>query len=53
MKIRRLLHALREARRAFVIRIALLDDEKLSDDAQDHINAMLGSVQKMIGRSRR
>jgi hypothetical protein len=33
-EIRRLLHALREPVGAFVIRIALLDDEKLSDDAQ-------------------
>ena len=47
-EIRKLMHALREPVGAFVIRIALLDDEKLSDDARDHINAMLVSVQKMM-----
>jgi signal transduction histidine kinase len=47
-ELRALIHALREPVGSFVIRLALLDDEELSDDAQEHIDAMLSSVQRMI-----
>jgi signal transduction histidine kinase len=44
----RLLHDLREPLGAFVIYLALLDDEKLSDDGRKHLESMLGSVQRMV-----
>jgi len=45
--LRQLLHALREPVGAFAIKLALLDDEQLSDDARRCINQMLSEVERM------
>jgi hypothetical protein len=47
-EIARLLHELREPMGAFVIYLALLDDEPLSEDGKRHLDTMLGNVQRMV-----
>jgi hypothetical protein len=44
----RLLHDLREPIGAFVIYLALLDDEELSSDGRKHLEAMLRNVERMV-----
>ena len=48
-EIRRLVHALREPVGAFVIHVSMIEDERLSDDAREHVAAMLSSVERMVG----
>jgi len=42
------MHALREAVGAFVLRVALLEDADLSEDARNTRDAMLGDVERMV-----
>ena len=44
---RRLMHAMREAVGAFVIRVALLEDQDLSESARTTRDAMLHDVERM------
>jgi hypothetical protein len=48
-ELRRLLHDLRGEIGSFVIRLALLDDQKMSGDARTHLDAMLVNVDRMVG----
>lgn len=42
------MHALREPLGTVAIRLALLDDEAVSDAAREHLEAMLTSVHRMM-----
>jgi hypothetical protein len=46
-EVRRLMHAMREAVGAFVLRVALLEDADLSESARDTRDAMLHDVERM------
>ena len=46
-EVRRLLHAMREAVGAFVIRVALLEDQDLSESGRTTRDAMLHDVERM------
>ena len=46
-EILRLLHALREPMGAFFIHLALLDDEPLSENGRERLDAMFGNVERM------
>jgi hypothetical protein len=45
---RRLLHALRGALGSFVIHLAIVDDQEMSQDARTHLDAMLVNVDRMV-----
>src|SRR5688572_21117943 len=42
------MHALREPLGTVAIRLSLLDDEAMSDEAREHLEAMLASVHRMM-----
>ena len=48
-EIRRLVHALREPVGAFVIHVSMIEDEQLTDDVREHVQAMLSNVERMVG----
>ena len=47
-EVRRLLHALRGALGSFVIHLAIVDDQEVSQDARAHLDAMLANVDRMV-----
>jgi len=48
-EIAHLLHELREPVGAFVIYLALLDDEEVGKEARKHLDSMRTNVQRMVG----